>query len=125
MCWAWGATMLCVLWFLFFFNDTATTEIYTLSLHDALPISLETAEGCPEGTRRRRVPRYRFAVRDMLVTFNSVFAGFGTGSGSGWWRGEKRGSKRCDHKSRNRKQYRRLNDLSRPAGTPQPRAGFA
>src|SRR5438270_4321599 len=25
-------------WFLFFFNDTATTEIYTLSLHDALPI---------------------------------------------------------------------------------------
>src|SRR5947208_16916947 len=27
--------------FLFFFNDTATTEIYTLSLHDALPISLK------------------------------------------------------------------------------------
>src|SRR5260370_40075837 len=25
----------------FFFNDTATTEIYTLSLHDALPISTE------------------------------------------------------------------------------------
>src|SRR2546429_10026717 len=25
-------------WFFFFFNDTATTEIYTLSLHDALPI---------------------------------------------------------------------------------------
>src|SRR3989442_1019025 len=31
----------------FFFNDTATTEIYTLSLHDALPISsgLTTTEG--------------------------------------------------------------------------------
>ena len=28
----------------FFFNDTATTEIYTLSLHDALPISLLHAE---------------------------------------------------------------------------------
>src|SRR2546430_9844228 len=28
-------------YFLFFFNDTATTEIYTLSLHDALPISFE------------------------------------------------------------------------------------
>src|SRR3989442_1677989 len=28
--------------FLFFFNDTATTEIYTLSLHDALPISSST-----------------------------------------------------------------------------------
>src|SRR4029079_19838218 len=27
--------------YLFFFNDTATTEIYTLSLHDALPISGE------------------------------------------------------------------------------------
>src|SRR5476649_3086071 len=30
--------------FFFFFNDTATTEIYTLSLHDALPISYLT--GC-------------------------------------------------------------------------------
>src|SRR3712207_9209117 len=29
----------CYLFFVFFFNDTATTEIYTLSLHDALPIS--------------------------------------------------------------------------------------
>src|SRR2546430_6715267 len=27
--------------FFFFFNDTATTEIYTLSLHDALPISID------------------------------------------------------------------------------------
>src|SRR6267378_8385792 len=31
----------------FFFNDTATTEIYTLSLHDALPISSRTAEDMP------------------------------------------------------------------------------
>src|SRR2546422_10914542 len=29
--------------FFFFFNDTATTEIYTLSLHDALPISARRA----------------------------------------------------------------------------------
>src|SRR3989442_11999801 len=28
--------------FFFFFNDTATTEIYTLSLHDALPICLKS-----------------------------------------------------------------------------------
>src|ERR1051326_9449593 len=28
----------CLLFFFFFFNDTASTEIYTLSLHDALPI---------------------------------------------------------------------------------------
>src|SRR6266511_1352244 len=32
-------------YFFFFFNDTATTEIYTLSLHDALPISDETWGG--------------------------------------------------------------------------------
>src|SRR5438876_5714846 len=31
--------MLSSLYFFFFFNDTATTEIYTLSLHDALPVS--------------------------------------------------------------------------------------
>src|SRR3712207_7746352 len=30
----------------FFFNDTATTEIYTLSLHDALPISFTLYVGC-------------------------------------------------------------------------------
>src|SRR5256885_15888581 len=35
--------------FFFFFNDTATTEIYTLSLHDALPISRSS----PPPTRRR------------------------------------------------------------------------
>src|SRR3712207_7031490 len=32
-------TLLLLVSFFFFFNDTATTEIYTLSLHDALPIS--------------------------------------------------------------------------------------
>src|SRR2546422_1404141 len=30
----------------FFFNDTATTEIYTLSLHDALPISFRLVSDC-------------------------------------------------------------------------------
>src|ERR1022692_3952048 len=33
-----------LLFFFFFFNDTATTEIYTLSLHDALPISYSLQE---------------------------------------------------------------------------------
>src|SRR6266480_4572112 len=33
--------------FLFFFNDPATTEIYTLSLHDALPIPLEPVSPHP------------------------------------------------------------------------------
>src|SRR2546430_16816482 len=37
----------------FFFNDTATTEIYTLSLHDALPIS------CDLGRRQESPPVYR------------------------------------------------------------------
>src|SRR3712207_7485844 len=40
------------MWF-FFFNDTATTEIYTLSLHDALPISL-TGHVQEEDRRRAR-----------------------------------------------------------------------
>src|SRR5258708_34255746 len=37
----------------FFFNDTATTEIYTLSLHDALPISIqaESVNGAPFESR--------------------------------------------------------------------------
>src|SRR5215471_21161865 len=35
------------LFFFFFFNDTATTEIYTLSLHDALPILVRGAAPCP------------------------------------------------------------------------------
>src|SRR2546430_13305722 len=39
----------------FFFNDTATTEIYTLSLHDALPIS--------RGSPRSRDPAVRPPVR--------------------------------------------------------------
>src|SRR5258706_11243106 len=34
------------LFFFFFFNDTATTEIYTLSLHDALPISTQAHLRC-------------------------------------------------------------------------------
>src|SRR5438445_12072492 len=45
--------------FLFFFNDTATTEIYTLSLHDALPISGTSRAGGwdPAGRRGRGAPR--------------------------------------------------------------------
>src|SRR6478735_10429513 len=35
--------------FFFFFNDTATTEIYTLSLHDALPISRRSWRPPPGG----------------------------------------------------------------------------
>src|SRR2546430_17491060 len=45
---------------LFFFNDTATTEIYTLSLHDALPISSSnstvTLSSRPEPDTARTTP---------------------------------------------------------------------
>src|SRR6266513_4753269 len=46
--------------FFFFFNDTATTEIYTLSLHDALrsPVAHR-----PHATRRFAVCRYRLRWR--------------------------------------------------------------
>src|SRR3712207_9053983 len=40
----------------FFFNDTATTEIYTLSLHDALPISWWASSGIMDGPERTRLP---------------------------------------------------------------------
>src|SRR5215475_15638642 len=50
----------CVLFFdffFFFFNDTATTEIYTLSLHDALPV------GVVDDRVERRQPRQARIVR--------------------------------------------------------------
>src|SRR3712207_9235347 len=41
--------MLAIVMFFFFFNDTATTEIYTLSLHDALPISAHFSRSSANG----------------------------------------------------------------------------
>src|ERR1051325_12238181 len=53
-------TILSVCSFFFFFNDTATTEIYTLSLHDALPIWQRCSgrpawapRSCPTGSSPR------------------------------------------------------------------------
>src|SRR5258707_4028354 len=40
----------------FFFNDTATTEIYPLSLHDALPIFLRARSRARSSSRRDRAP---------------------------------------------------------------------
>src|SRR2546425_9161767 len=63
------------LFFFFFFNDTATTEIYTLSLHDALPISRhpETdARGLPDvrpgPDGRQRLPRLRHPCRPARLS---------------------------------------------------------
>src|ERR1051326_9318796 len=58
---------------LFFFNDTATTEIYTLSLHDALPIyrgeDLELIALLRHGPRCRKDERDRKSTRLTPVTF--------------------------------------------------------
>src|SRR5689334_24477122 len=54
-----------IITFFFFFNDTATTEIYTLSLHDALPIWLALGETptylAPKRPRDRRQNAHRAA----------------------------------------------------------------
>src|SRR5438034_8954839 len=52
----------CASLFSFFFHDTATTDIYTLSLHDALPISslpaqLERLQPCPPHSVSQLRPR--------------------------------------------------------------------
>src|SRR3712207_7316490 len=52
--------------FFFFFNDTATTEIYTLSLHDALPIwprPRQRARSTPAPDRAGRVPTRASSAR--------------------------------------------------------------
>src|SRR5258705_8011733 len=61
------------MFFFFFFNDTATTEIYTLSLHDALPIygarcrplyaARAARVGEPAGARQRRAEQSRESRR--------------------------------------------------------------
>src|SRR6185436_3557441 len=52
--------------FFFFFNDTATTEIYTLSLHDALPISASLP--APTPCRRSRPRRTRCSHKPAPTT---------------------------------------------------------
>src|SRR5438034_6897748 len=47
----------------FFFNDTATTEIYTLSLHDALPISRKSEGGTRNNADCSAFPLPRSAFR--------------------------------------------------------------
>src|SRR5260370_36266173 len=81
--------------FLFFFNDTATTEIYTLSLHDALPISNRQCPECTRhphgpgrplariigeervGTRIRALSRLDQGDRKMLATTGTLLCGLG------------------------------------------------
>src|SRR3712207_7203663 len=67
----------------FFFNDTATTEIYTLSLHDALPISgLRAGRRRPPGrgalAHRHRAGRGR-GSHQSAVTAGRARSGRGSG----------------------------------------------
>src|SRR2546429_9286265 len=59
--------------FFFFFNDTATTEIYTLSLHDALPISwVKRASARDRPSSNASYSEWRMRARSMptpLVEF--------------------------------------------------------
>src|SRR2546430_13740890 len=53
-------------YFFFFFNDTATTEIYTLSLHDALPILRALARVARQAQKRKVQPRGADILLDFL-----------------------------------------------------------
>src|SRR5215211_8341204 len=53
--------------FVFFFNDTATTEIYTLSLHDALPIFENLVKGAVLTVFKERVAPEQ--TRDVVAAF--------------------------------------------------------
>src|SRR5260370_28153528 len=56
-------------YFLFFFNDTATTEIYTLSLHDALPILPRASK---DNRRRCRCFLLRVASSGAANSFGTL-----------------------------------------------------
>src|SRR5258707_2405051 len=64
------------MYFFFFFNDTATTEIYTLSLHDALPILGASVLGmCVESDRAHTAFAAALEVQFPLVSnFNRQIA---------------------------------------------------
>src|ERR1035438_8968298 len=66
-----------ILFVVFFFNDTATTEIYTLSLHDALPISITRTNlkwGIPVAGE---APHVFYVWFDALTTYMSAVDGKG------------------------------------------------
>src|SRR5689334_25255498 len=57
--------------YFFFFNDTATTEIYTLSLHDALPISRAARQGNRAGIFMFSPIWQWFQCRSLLKYFSN------------------------------------------------------
>src|SRR5256885_8729593 len=69
--------MLNSLFSFFFFNDTATTEIYTLSLHDALPISMTH----PVATSAAPNLAQALVVVDAVTVVNTRLAGSSLAAG--------------------------------------------
>src|SRR5438445_12464499 len=67
-------SLLLLLCCFFFFNDTATTEIYTLSLHDALPISQSLQSAGGRGMRSRALHGSGVRAREPLLAGNHVYA---------------------------------------------------
>src|SRR2546428_13863783 len=63
LAWEVGTVSRVLLFPFFFFNDTATTEIYTLSLHDALPISRRLRRPALARGRHRHAPGHARARR--------------------------------------------------------------
>src|SRR3712207_9562262 len=55
-----------------FFNDTATTEIYTLSLHDALPISLMERGRTPSLERSQETSRAWVLIDEIRASLQEV-----------------------------------------------------
>src|SRR3712207_2057958 len=76
----------------FFFNDTATTEIYTLSLHDALPISGHAGVGDGHHAQPRVLDLRLDRGGDDLADAHRELAGAGrVGHGTSWCRAPRAG----------------------------------
>src|SRR5688572_3236623 len=58
--------------FFFFFNDTATTEIYTLSLHDALPILKAKAKKPDTSVKQRQTLGVLLIMCAILITLSVI-----------------------------------------------------
>src|SRR5258708_31414795 len=106
-------------YFFFFFNDTATTEIYTLSLHDALPIFL-VHDAAPGGVEQISAGLHQRQF-------------FSSDEAAGLWRDRKSTRLNSSHqiisyavfclkKKKNSKRGAKHDDVACPAGTRRPRA---
>src|SRR2546426_9227137 len=80
----------------FFFNDTATTEIYTLSLHDALPILRGSAPRGARALTRAGPAGYTHTKYSVRAGGRSLYTGIEGREPGGWPRGRDRKSTRLN-----------------------------